>query len=214
MYRLHGFFTQNSLKPLYVLEALEVEYEFEFVNLATGDNRSDAFRAMNPVGRVPVLEHNGRYLFESGAICRYVASEEKSPLFPADKMERAQVDQWMTYFTCHPGRWLTTIFFERVIKPKANLGDTDEARCDEAARFLHEQLGVLEGWFSTHSWLANDAFSIADVFALAYVEQTGPIGFSLQDYPRVQNWFERLEALDSTRRVRARIEPFVKMFFG
>jgi glutathione S-transferase len=214
MYRLHGFFTQNSMKPLYVLEALGVKFEFVFVNLAIGENRGDAFRAMTPVGKVPVLEHDGRYLFESGAICRYVASEEKSPLFPADKMERARVDQWMTYFTCHPGRWLTTIFFERVIKPKANMGSTDEARCERAARFVHEQFAVLEDWLTGNTWLANDAFSIADAFALAYVEQARPIDFPLGDYPRIQAWYDRLEALDSTSRARARVEPFAKAMLG
>ena len=46
MYRLHGFFTQNSLKTLYVLEELGVEWEFNFVDLAKGANRNDEFRAM------------------------------------------------------------------------------------------------------------------------------------------------------------------------
>jgi len=214
MYTLYGFFTQNSMKPLYVLEAINADFEFRFVDLATGENRTDEFRAMNPVGKVPVLEHEGMYLFESGAICRYVAGEEKSPLFPADRMERARVDQWMTYFTCHPGRWLTTIFFEKIIKPKANLGETNVSRCEEAAHFVNEQFRVLERWFETNSWLANDRFSIADVFALAYMEQVRPIGFSLQDYPRVQSWFEQLEALDSSTRARARVQPYVQAFLG
>jgi hypothetical protein len=97
MYRLHGFFTQNSMKALYVLEELGVDYEFCFVDLAKGENRTDSFRRKTPAGRVPVLEHDGEFLFESGAICRYVAGVEHSPLFPADKLERARVDQWMTY---------------------------------------------------------------------------------------------------------------------
>ena len=83
MYRLHGFYTQNTLKTLYVLEELGVEFEFRFVDLAKGENRSQEFRALNPAGRVPVLEHDGQFLFESGAIARYVASLEHSPLFPA-----------------------------------------------------------------------------------------------------------------------------------
>ena len=59
MYRLHGFFTQNTMKPLYVLEELGVDYEFSFVNLMTGENRSDSFRKMTPATKVPVLEHDG-----------------------------------------------------------------------------------------------------------------------------------------------------------
>ena len=210
MYRLHAFFTQNSMKPLYVLEELGVEFEYCYIDLMTGENRTETFGAMTPIGKVPVLEHNGQFLFESGPICRYVASEEKSPLFPADKLERARVDQWMTYFTCHPGRWLTSIFFERIVKPKANLGETNEAACEEAAQFVNQQFANLEVWLGQNSWLANDAFSIADCFALGYMEQVNFIGFGLDDYPNIQSWFAQLEALESTERARARVRPYMQ----
>ena len=210
MYRLHGFFTQNSMKPLYVLEELGVDYEFCFVNLMTGENRSDSFRKMTPVAKVPVLEHDGEFLFESGPICRYVAGVEHSPLYPADKLQRARVDQWMTFFTCHPGRWLSRIYFEKVIKSKANLGDPDEARCEEAANFARQQIQVVDDWLEDRNWLANDALSIADPFALGYVEQVNAIDFPLDDFPRVKDWFERLEALESTSRARAKVQPHVQ----
>lgn len=211
MYRLHGFFTQNTMKTLYVLEELGVDFEFVFVNLMTGDNRSDSFQAMTPVGKVPVLEHDGEFLFESGAICRYVASTEKSPLFPADKMQRAKVDQWMTFFTCHPGRWLTEIYFEKVIKPQANLGQTDPAACARAEKFATQQLKAVERWLENNEWLANNAFSIAEPFALAYLEQVHSIGFSLDALPGVKTWLERLESRESTARARVRVKPFASI---
>lgn len=210
MYRLFGFFTQNTMKTLYVLEELGVDYEYRYVDLGKGENRTDSFREMTPVGKVPVLEHDGEFLFESGAICRYVAGVEKSPLYPADKMQRARVDQWMTFFTCHPGRWLTKIYFERVIKPAVGMGEPDEAGCEEAAKFAHQQFKTLNRWFENSTWLANDALSIADPFALAYVEQAKVIDFSLDSYPGVKDWFQRLEARDSTARARALIEPHAR----
>jgi len=174
------------------------------------ENRSDEFQKMTPAGKVPVLEHDGEFLFESGSICRYVASVEKSPLYPADKLQRARVDQWMTFFTCHPGRWLTRLYFEQVIKRAANLGEPDAAACEEATKFAHQQLKIVEQWFEHTGWLANDAFSIAEPFALAYLEQVRAINFPLNDHPRVMAWFERLEARDSTARVRARVQPYVQ----
>jgi len=210
MYRLHGFFTQNSMKPLYVLEELGVDFEFCFVNLMTGANRTDEFRNMTPAGKVPVLEHDGEFLFESGPICRYVSSVEKSPLYPADKLQRARVDQWMTFFTCHPGRWLTSLYFEKVIKPAAGLGETNEANCEEATRFAHLQLKIVDKWLENSEWLANDAFSIAEPFALAYMEQIRAIDFPLDEHPRVMSWFERLEGRDSAVRARAKVQPYIE----
>ena len=207
MYRLHGFFTQNTLKTLYVLEEIGADYEFRFVDLGKGENRSDEFRAMTPVGKVPVLEHDGEFLFESGAICRYVATVEKSPLYPADKLERARVDQWMTYFSLHPGRWLTNLYFEKIIRPVAGLGETDEKSCEESIRFASAQLKAVERALEGNDWLTNGAFSIAEPFALAYLEQAHQVGFDLGAYPRLQGWFERIDAREAPARVRAKVAP-------
>ena len=208
MYVLHGFFTQNTMKTLYVLEELGVEYEFHYVDLARGEQRSEAFRKMTPAGRVPLLEHDGQFLFESGPICRYVASVEHSPLFPADKLERARVDQWMTYFTCHPGRWLTRIFFEKMVKPLAGMGDPDEAVIAESAKFASQQLEGVDGWLRDHDWLANEIYSIAEPFALAYLEQAHVVGFPLDSFPNLQAWLARLEAREGTDRARALVAPY------
>lgn len=210
MYLLHGFYTQNTLKTLYVLEELGEDYQFQYVDLFKGENRSEDFQKKTPIGKVPVLEHEGRFLFESGAICRYLANKAQSPLYPDEAMQRAQVDQWMDFFSCHLGRWLSTIFFERIIKTAANMGETDPATVEEAINFVNQQLRILDNRFESTDWLANDAFSIADLFALAYMEQVHAIDFALDDYPRVQTWLSRLESLDSTNRARAQVQTYMQ----
>lgn len=205
MFRLHGFFTQNTLKTLYVLEELGVDFEFQFVNLGEGEQRSEAFANKTPVGKVPVLEHDGEFLFESGAICRYAANVSDSALYPADKMQRARVDQWMDFFSCHLGHWLTKLYFEAVIKPKFNMGDPDEAGIAEATKLANRQLRILDGLLASSDWLANDALSIADLFAFAYVEQHRAVDFSLDDFPNVKAWLERVESRDSIANARARL---------
>lgn len=214
MFTLYGFFTQNTLKVLYVLEQLGVEYEFRFVNLAHGDNRSDEFRAMTPVGKVPVLEHDGAYLFESGAICRYVAGLAQSPLYPADKLDRARVDQWMTFFTCHPGRWLTNLYFEKIMKPAAGLGETNAGRCEESTRFATAQLKAVERHLEGRNWLVNETLSIAEPWALAYLEQAPAVGFDLSPYPRLQAWYERIDGLPAVARVRDTVRPYAEAVLG
>lgn len=214
MFRLHGFFTQNTLKALYVLEEIGADYEFRFVDLAKGDNRTDEFRAMTPAGKVPVLEHDGAYLFESGAICRYVAGELQSPLYPADRLERARVDQWMSFFTCHPGRWLTNLYFEKIMKPAAGLGPTDERSCEESLRFATAQLKVVERHLEGRDWLANGTLSIAEPYALAYLEQAADVGFDLGAYPGVMQWFERVDAREAPARAREKVRPYREAMMG
>lgn len=205
MFRLYGFFTQNTMKALYVLETIVEDYEFVFVDLSKGEQKSEAFQQKTPMGKVPLLEHNGEYLFESGAICRYVANATESPLYPEDKMQRARVDQWMDFFSCHLGRWFTTLYFEEMIKPRYGLGDRDEQGIEEATKFAHQQLAVLNNELANSTWLANDTMSIADLFAFAYVEQHRAVKFPLSDYDNVQAWMARVESNDSIASARARL---------
>ena len=205
MFRLHGFHTQNSRKPLYVLEAVGAEFEFVFTDLAAGTQRSDEFLNKNPVGKVPVLEHDGRYLFESGAISRYVANVMGSDLYPADAYQRGVVDQWLDFFAAHAGHWLTILYFQTVIKPRFGLGEPNERRVAEATKFAAQMLGVVETHLESASWLANDRCSIADLCAFAYVEQEKDIEFSIAAYPNLGAWYQRMEKLESITAARARL---------
>ena len=62
MLRLYGFNTQNSLKALYVLEESGIEFEFEFVDLGKGEQKSEEFRAKTLMGKVPLLEQESSHL--------------------------------------------------------------------------------------------------------------------------------------------------------
>lgn len=205
MFRLHGFFTQNSMKTLYVLEEVVGDFEFQFVDLGKGEQKTEAFSKMTPVGKAPVLEHDGEYLFESGAICRYVASLSDSPLYPGDSLPRARVDQWMDFFSCHLGHQFNRLYFETVIKPKFDIGGPDEACIAEATKFVHLQLDMLNTHLEGSGWLANDEFSIADLTAFAYIEQHRSVDVSIDEYANVKAWFERIESRPSIANAKARL---------
>lgn len=190
---------------MYVLEEVIGDFEFRFVDLGKGEQRSDAFQKITPIGKAPVLDHDGETLFESGAIARYVANQSGSELYPEDSLKRARVDQWLDFFTCHLGHWLIKLFYEARIKPKFNLGDPDEEGIAEAIKFANRQLKIVNRHLDASDWLANDALSIADLCAFAYVEQYRDIDVSLDDYPHVEAWFDRIESMPSIARARARL---------
>ena len=206
MYRLYGFSTQNTKKVLYTLEELGAKYEFEFMNLFEGGQRKPEFLAKNPTGKVPLLQHDDDHIFESGAICRYVANVSDSKLYPQDKLQRAKVDQWMDFFSVHLGRWYNTLYFQSVLKVKANLGETDEAQCEEARKFIARESKMLNRWLGDHKFLTGEELTIADLFAFAYVEQAFDCKLSLDEYPQVKRWFESIESLESVGRARQKLE--------
>src|SRR5690606_17395693 len=89
-------FSGNCYKVALLLDLLGERYEWRVVDLAKGETRTPAFLAMNPNGKVPVLElPDGRYLAESNAILCYLA--EGSPYLPAGRFARAQTLQWLFF---------------------------------------------------------------------------------------------------------------------
>ena len=66
MYILHGVYDWGSLVVHLALEELGVNYEFKSVDYEKGALASPAYRALNPVGLVPVLETPQGPIFETG----------------------------------------------------------------------------------------------------------------------------------------------------
>jgi glutathione S-transferase len=189
MYKIYGVPTQNTRKVLYVAAQLELDYSYHYINLSKGEHRTEEFMAKTPAGKVPVLEHAGKFLFESGAIVRYLANVNPSPLYPTDAYERAQVDAWLDYITCHVGRWLSTLFFQNVIKINFKRGELDQSQIDDALHFIPLQLSQLNQHLATSSCLTGDNITIADICAWAYIEQVKFIDISLKPYKYVRRWF-------------------------
>lgn len=199
MYRLYGVPTQNTLKVAYVLDALGVNYEYQFVNLAKGEQKTEAFLKMNPVGKVPTLKHNDFSVFESNTICRYVASAEKSSLYPQDLIKRTATDQWLDFFSNHLGRWLSTMFFEKCLKAQMGMGEANPAKYEEALNFVNQQIVPVEKKLSDSKFISGNDITIADYVAYAYLDQTRPLAFDLSKYPNINKWLLKMDTLDSIK---------------
>src|SRR5947207_5051948 len=87
-YVLHCFAQSgNAYKPALMLELAGADWQPRFVDYFNGETRTPAYRAINVMGEVPVLEHRGRHLAQSGAILDYLA-ETTGQFGPADPDER------------------------------------------------------------------------------------------------------------------------------
>jgi glutathione S-transferase len=88
-------FAQGLVRDLRVRWAIEEagrDYEAKLIGFE--DQKSPAYRKMQPFGQVPAIDENGLVLFESGAIVMHIA-EQSSALMPADPADRARVKTWM-----------------------------------------------------------------------------------------------------------------------
>ena len=181
----------NSYKVRLALAQLRLPYRLTEVDILKGETRTPEFLAMNPNGRIPLLEvAPGRYLAESNAILWYISGD--TPLAPADRIERAEALQWM-FFEQHSLEpnlgaarfWLTMVKGGRELQEHA-LEDWMEKG--------YQALGVMEKHLDTHRYFVDGRYTLADIALYAYTHCAHESGFDLTGFPAVRAWLKRVAA--------------------
>jgi glutathione S-transferase len=151
----------NVQKVLWCLAELGVPYERIDAGLAHGKNTEPWFLALNPNGRVPLLQDGGFSLWESNSIVRYLAAKHGlGSLCPASLETRAHAERWMDWQLSVLIRPVSIVFWNLIRTPasgpdlKAVASATDEA--NRAAT-------LLDGHLAAHDFVAGPTFSMGDI---------------------------------------------------
>jgi glutathione S-transferase len=189
MMKLYGFGPTRSLRALWGLKELGVEFEFIPVNLQAGEHRKPEFLAINPAGKVPVLIDGDLVLPESAAIVLYLA--EKYPekgLMPAKLEQRAQVYRWVLFAVTELEQPLWRMAKHRFLYPenKRLPQDIDLAREDFAA-----MAAVLERHMRGRQYIVGDRISVADCVT-AYLMDWANEHHLLDGFPNLTAYLQRM----------------------
>jgi glutathione S-transferase len=176
-----------------VLHEKGVDFESREVDLA---NKSEEFLAASPTGKVPVLVVDGDSIYESNIVNQFLDEVTGKPeLMPADPKQRAYARIWMAFAdtSLFPAVFVASVGRERGFS---------EERISEAFEELESALQRLEERLEGREYLAGE-FSLADIACagnfvrLRELEERGDV--SLEKYPNVAAWLERVEARESYR---------------
>ncbi len=201
MITLYGFPNSRSLRVAWTLEELGLEYAYRHVDLGGGEGQSEAFLARHPDGKVPVLEDGELTLFESAAICRYLAERYGAPgdLLPADIEARARVDQWLFFIIGELEQPLWTQAKHKFALPGEQ---RIPAVLPTAAWEFQRALAALGRRFDGEGWLVGERFTLADLL-LAHT-LTWAVKFKMRLPPALSAYRERVVARPALSRAVAR----------
>ena len=171
------------------LSLLGLDAQLVDVDLAAGDHKREDFLAKNRFGQVPVLEDGEVTLADSNAILVYLANRYDSTgrWLPGDPAASAEVQRFLSVAAGQ-------IAFGPAAARLVNVfgAALDHTRAQEIA---HGVLAVLDAHLAGRDWLATDHATIADVSNYAYIAHAPEGDVSLEAYPNVRAWLERIEAL-------------------
>jgi glutathione S-transferase len=187
--KLFEFAPTRSIRARWTLQELGVEFESVVVNLIAGEHHHDAFRRLNPAGRVPVLVDGDVVLTESVAIVLYLA--EKYPekhLVPSDLVQRAQLYRWLLFAATELEQPLWRISKHTALYPKDRRLPDDVVLAREDFAPMAQ---VMEAHMSGRQFVVGDSVSVAD-FVLAYTLDWANLVGLLADCPQLRRYLERM----------------------
>lgn len=201
--RLHFSPGACSRVTLIALEEAGAEYSTVRVSLKDGDHRRAAFRALNPKGKVPVLETAQGVLTENVAILVYIAeSHAHAGLLPdQDRWARAQALSALAWFasTVHP-----LLTMSRYPERFCDLPEAAARMHSLAGAQLQAQVLTAENLLAQRTWILGPQWSVADAYLHWTWGRCEEAGLVASHFPRVAAHHARMLARPSVLRALAR----------
>ncbi|MGG7643761.1 glutathione S-transferase family protein [Rhodovulum sp. YNF3179] len=179
----------NAYKAALTLELSGLAWEPVFVDFFHGETRTPEFRALNPMGEVPVMVDGDVTLSQSGVIQDYVTSKS-GKLGGRSAAERREVLRWVFWDNHKLSSQAGTVRFLMNFLPEDKRPDAAviaflQARLRSAYKVLDAELGKRD-------WLVDDVFTIADIACCGYLYYPEPFGFDRADWPNIDAWLDRI----------------------
>jgi glutathione S-transferase len=189
-YTLHCFAQSgNAYKPALMLALGGADWTPRFVDYFNGETRTPAYRAVNVMGEVPVLEHDGRVLSQSGVILDYLAQRLGRFGFDGDD-ERRDVLRWLLFDNHKLTSYTATYRFLRTFAPNA-----DAAVVAEFRKRAETAWSVLDAHLQRHEFVACGRLTIADLSLCAYLFWEDELGVDWHSsHPAIAAWLARIRA--------------------
>jgi glutathione S-transferase len=190
--------TINPRKCCAVARHLDLPIEMVRVDLKQRANRTPQFLALNPNGKVPLLQEADRNLNESNAIMCRLSDIAGADLWPHDRRQ-IEVLRWLFWDTMHFSRFAGPLYFEHIIKPDLLGIAPNSAAVAEALQNFRTYAAILDRHLQDRRYVTGDSLSVADFalgITLPYAERAQ---IPLADFPAIARWHDRLNELPAWR---------------
>lgn len=179
---------EHAGRPVRAAWALEeAGQDYEITKMTTEEGKGSQHRARHPLAKVPVLEDDEGYLFESAAIVLHVAdSFPQADLIPEPgSHERALVYQWSIFGPAE---------MEAPLIESAIYGQSDPERSAKARKRFDERVDAVAEALGEDDYLLGERFTVADIMVGSALKFTARIGFADELPSNLRGYITRLEA--------------------
>jgi len=184
--------SSNVRKVLWTADLCRIDYVHEVWGLPHRDPKVPEFLAFNPNGTVPVIVDGPFVMWESNAICRYLAESRGSDLWPVDVREHAVVDQWLS---SQANELLPSWQYAVSALQAKNPGFDDPEKIAASIAKWSAKMATFEAALVRNGgFVANGRLSLADLALAISTHRWFNTPFDRPELPAATDHYERLKA--------------------
>ncbi len=189
MITLYGIPRSRSLRISWILEELDLDWKYQFIDFAKGDNRNPQFLAISPEGKVPALKDDELVMTESAAIAYHLAEKYgNGDLLPAPGSDKSALHhQWMSFIVTELEQPLWTMGKHKFALPEAY---RHREFLGVAVFEFDKAAAIAEGWMPDSAFLLGEEISIADIMLAQTLMWAGR--FEQKIPPKLSAYMERM----------------------
>lgn len=189
-FRLHGFGESgNAYKVALMLELCGADWELVPVAFFQGATRAESWRqSVNEMGEVPVLEHRGEVLTQSGVILDYLATV-LGKFGARGEQEGREIWRWILFDNHKFTSFYATLRFLYGLQKTGETPVTEFLRGRAKATF-----GIFEKHLEGRRFAVGDRLTIADLSLCGYAYYDEETGINRADFPNIEAWKARIAA--------------------
>jgi glutathione S-transferase len=178
----------HSHRARLFLSLLGIEHELVEVDLMSAQHKSPEYLKLNRFGQVPVLVDDDRKIADSNAILVYLSKKlGKTDWLPEEPEAAAAIQRWLSVaageIAYGPAAARLITVFGAQYKP------------EEVISRAHSVLKLIDAELAAKDFIAKSNPTIADVALYSYIARAPEGNVDLSDYPNVNAWLRRIEAL-------------------
>ncbi|KJA19735.1 hypothetical protein HYPSUDRAFT_854501 [Hypholoma sublateritium FD-334 SS-4] len=199
--KLYGYSVATGTRRVaVVLHEMNVPFKLIPVDLRKGEQKSPEFMRYQPFGLTPYIDDDGFILYESRAICYYIASKysnQRISLIPSELKANALFHQAASTELTSFDEYAAEIAKEKITVPLLG-GTTDEVAYERLLSTLSAKLDVYDVILSKQKYLAGDEVTLADLYHLPCGDLLYRAGTDvLETRPNVKRWWDDISSRPS-----------------
>ena len=177
--KLWGSGTARTLRPIWMAEEMDINYELIPIGPRTGETQTHEFTEINPKQKIPAMQCEELNLSESLAICRFLQKNYSSEniYIPSDETDIHKEDEWCNFIYGELDE--TSLYVMRRHYDLKEIYGVSPIVVDACRKYFMRQLDVVENHLESRNTILESGFGLADIFLMTCLDWAIFYEFSL-----------------------------------